>query len=220
MAYFGRLNRCVLDGSDFVYHNQGFYDQAVYNPNSNENPDITSMVDNLLSKFADNRYIYNNDGSTTYNSFVFSNMNRFTLDHNNVSSYKASKFPITVSSIRLPNGNQTSTNSLYSDSVVSALKDKAKVRTLGPIYHEYKTGYYRNELVVDADMYLVVNYGYIASVMSVMISQVTVVPCYVEDSVRFETTYYSNSNEVKWSNKSLTLDNVNVFQTIWKKLPM
>ena len=75
-----------------------------------------------------------------------------------------------------------------------------------------ETGYYRYELVADVDVYLVVNYGVdnqSQTSKSITINSVKVVPCLVNESLRFEMTRYG-ANEVKWAYKTLSFASNNV----------
>ena len=221
--YFGRMYRCVLDGSDFVYHYQNFYDQCVYNPTNNPNPDIASMIDGLLGVFANGRYSRNTSGPETFNgsnnkTYTLVNLDKFDFSPNNVASFKGTAFPADPTPVSVTSGGKSSIRVLYADENINALKEMAKARTLGAVYQEYKTGYYRHELVVDADIYLSVDFGInnpSQTSYTYTFSSVKVIPCMLTDSARFETTYYE-TNEPKWSYKSMVLDNINVWQTIWR----
>ena len=221
--YYGRMYRCVLDGSDMIYHYQNFYDQCVYNPTSNQNPDVTGMIDGLLANFAKGRYLRNTGGPETFHdsdnkTYTLVNLNKFDFSPTNVSSYKGTAFPSDPTPVSVTSGGKSSIRVLYADENTNLIKEKAKVRTLGAVYQEYKTGYYRTELVVDADIYLTVDFKIDASsssTTSYTINSVKVIPCMLSDSARFETTYYETSDPV-WSYKSLALDNINVWQTIWR----
>ena len=225
--YFARMKRVVLDGSEFVYHNKGFFDKTTYN-NPTFDININNLGDKVLTSFIEHGYVFDGSGLTVYHGnnkygraceYTMVNLNKFNLSKD-ISTFKATAFDsVSPTPKYISSGDNSSVDLLYSEKSLNAIKDAAKAGHSTSIYHDYKSGYYCEELVADVDLYLVVEYQINnpkATSYTFEIKNVKVIPCL--KSVSVECTYYKNTNEPKWINDgvTVTLDNHIVWQTIWR----